>query len=332
MKRSLLLALFFILAGAPVLFAAGDADNPVPFLQLPAGAKAIGLGGAFTTLGVDPTAAFYNPAVLARLPYGGVSLTGTTLSMDRYHTALAAAFVSSNTTSGTKRVSGLSGTFVLVDGVEQHADATGTVLGTLVSSSGALQFSRAFETPSKRNWGYAVTGIFDAQDDTRGYGVAVALGMDMLLPMGFRISGVIRDLGFIRYDDTWWLHPRISVALSTILLGADFPLTVQYDYTFDVADSSTLRIGFEWVMFSWKPVDDMTAAYDAYRRSQDGSREPGKDTRRGVELKLRAGIASGLLSGGFSFLVEHFELSYAIAMSEFENGRAAHTLSLNYNF
>lgn len=332
MKRSPLLAILCILVATPALFAAGDADNPVPFLQLPAGAKAIGLGGAFTALGVDPTAVFYNPATLARLQYGGVSLTGTTLSMDRYHTAIAAAFVSSNATTGVRKVTGLSGTFVLVDGVEQHADASGTVLGTLVSSSGALQFARAFETPAKRNWSYAVTGIFDAQDDTRGYGVAVALGMDMFLPFGFRISGVIRDLGFIRYADTWWLHPRFSVAVSTSLLGADFPVTIQYDYTFDVADSSTLRIGFEWVMFSWKPVDDMTAAYNAYRRSQDGSREPGKDTRRGVELKLRAGIASGLLSGGFSFLVERFEISYAIAMSEFENGSAAHTLSLNYNF
>ena len=109
-------------------------------------------------------------------------------------------------------------------------------------------------------------------------------------------------------------------------------MTIQYDYTFDVADSSTVRIGFEWVMFSWKPVDDMSDAYNAYRRKLDGLREPEREARRGVELRFRAGIASGLLAGGFTLLVERFEVSYALSMSEFENARADHTISINYNF
>jgi len=72
-----LLALLVVLVGAP-RFARAD---PFHFQGIPLGQRAIGLGGAFTGLADDPSAAYYNPAGLV---WGGDSALSATFTLNAF--------------------------------------------------------------------------------------------------------------------------------------------------------------------------------------------------------------------------------------------------------
>ena len=64
MKRTALI-LTLALGLSALICAAGDYGTPGEFLNWGAGARAMGLGKAFTGLADDPSAIYYNPAGLA---------------------------------------------------------------------------------------------------------------------------------------------------------------------------------------------------------------------------------------------------------------------------
>ena len=64
-----------------VVFAGTDA---AAFLKKNVGAKAVAMGGAFTSIADDPTAIYWNPAGLAFIQLYGVSAMGSTGASDKY--------------------------------------------------------------------------------------------------------------------------------------------------------------------------------------------------------------------------------------------------------
>jgi tetratricopeptide (TPR) repeat protein len=77
MKR-VLFGLFIVSLLAASLFAAEDAGRKSPF-EMGAGARALGMGNAFTAVGGDPSVMFYNPSLISRLDWQEVSLMHTSL-------------------------------------------------------------------------------------------------------------------------------------------------------------------------------------------------------------------------------------------------------------
>jgi len=124
----LLLAAFFSdprMAGAQAMDPVGSDAEGAPFLLLPSGARAVGLGGAVTAL-ASPEAAFWNPAGLAGLSRGRIMLTrGEHITGDALGVSLQ---------YGWERRAVLGVTYQLLDeGTQDATDIDGNVIGSFTS-------------------------------------------------------------------------------------------------------------------------------------------------------------------------------------------------------
>ncbi len=91
MKR-LLAVTAAILILTTFAFAAGDYGTPGEFLNWGAGARALGMGRAFTGLADDVAAIYYNPAGLAQQNPFQISLMHVTLFYDTMYDFAAASY------------------------------------------------------------------------------------------------------------------------------------------------------------------------------------------------------------------------------------------------
>ena len=108
-----LIPLFFlILAVSPASFAGVDA---MPHLRLGAGARSIGLGGAFTAIADDATATVWNPAGLGSAPDLSLNFSTQQLDLDRSHN-----FIALTKALGSAGSIGLAITNAGVSGIPQY--------------------------------------------------------------------------------------------------------------------------------------------------------------------------------------------------------------------
>jgi hypothetical protein len=73
LRRLPVLALAAILAAEPAFAAGNPGVTAAPILQMPVGARAVGMAGAFTGVADDATALYYNPAGLSNLTHREVT-------------------------------------------------------------------------------------------------------------------------------------------------------------------------------------------------------------------------------------------------------------------
>ena len=108
-----LIPLFFlILAVSPASFAGVDA---MPHLRLGAGARSIGLGGAFTAIADDATATVWNPAGLGSAADLSLNFSTQQLDLDRSHN-----FIALTKALGSAGSIGLAVTNAGVSGIQQY--------------------------------------------------------------------------------------------------------------------------------------------------------------------------------------------------------------------
>ena len=318
----------------------GDAGYPAAFLYLPVGAKAIAMGGGFVVGVYDQTSAFYNPAALINIKYGGVSLTGSSLSLDRYHNAGVIAFKNGDAAAPSSVIA-LSGIYTFVDGIYPYVDDTGVASGGAVTFGSFMgQLSMAFSLAPKvpgASWGFSIKGITQSIDDETAYGIAADFGAEFRVVI-FKIGVAVKNLGIMAYSSkTLWLRPQIIGGINLKLPGLPVPLIMQIDQTVGIGDGPKFRLATEFTVFDTAPKDDIKG-YDTalknFEKKQLGNllqKQPESTPGRGVALTLRLALADGNLSGGFTLRVNTVEVSYALAMDVFDE-RLGHIVSVNYNF
>lgn len=309
-----LIPLFFlILAVSPVSFAGVDA---MPHLRLGAGARSIGLGGAFTAIADDATATVWNPAGLGSAADLSFNISTQQLDLDRSHNFLALTKA-----LGSAGSIGLAVTNAGVSGIEQY-DAQERYGGMLDYSTNAYSLSYGI---GFGNFGIGLTGrmlmdSFGADNSQSGFGgVDVGLmGHALHIDMGeekvptFHYGIVAKYLGAALGDDTVPMVVNVGLAYDLYMGNVvTFAADIEQEFVNLDQSATSLKLGAEYTILTYKST--------------------GFAIRGGV----RASRDVQNLFGGFGVNIGGLQIDYAIQdgmASELNGVGSTHFASLSYSF
>lgn len=146
---------------------AESAGQAGAYLKMGVGARALGMGSAFTALADDSTASFWNPAGLARLEKAEASFMHADLTMDREYNFFNYAHILKDKSGKSKGVVALSHMSFGVDGIPEtrlatsHWDGVTPLAGTEPATNGQGTYK-----PGENVW---IFGYFkDTEKNTFG--------------------------------------------------------------------------------------------------------------------------------------------------------------------
>ncbi|MDE0322888.1 MAG: hypothetical protein OXN27_03125 [Candidatus Poribacteria bacterium] len=309
-----LIPLFFlILAVSPVSFAGVDA---MPHLRLGAGARSIGLGGAFTAIADDATATVWNPAGLGSAADLSFNISTQQLDLDRSHNFLALTKA-----LGSAGSIGLAVTNAGVSGIEQY-DAQERYGGMFDYSTNAYSLSYGIGFGS---FGIGLTGrmlmdSFGADDSQSGFGgVDVGLmGHALHIDMGeeqvptFHYGIVAKYLGAALGDDTVPMVVNVGLAYDLYMGNVvTFAADIEQEFVNLDQSATSLKLGAEYTILTYKSTG----------------------------LAIRGGVRASRdvqnLFGGFGVNIGGLQIDYAIQdgmASELNGVGSTHFASLSYSF
>lgn len=246
-KKLIILCTGIILAGSGKLWALGTdlvGTNSAEFLKIGISARAAGMGEAFTAVGDDANAIYYNPAGLATLDK--FELTGMHLQyfLDVNYETLSYIHP---TKSG---VFGINFIYLVKDNLERtEANPLGRFrrLGKFSFSDESLTVSYSRKINSSFNWGINIKGIRERIDTDTAWGAAFDCGV--LRKGNFSYGAVIQNIGTpIKFDEEAFLPPmRLKFGVSYKLLGER--LLLASDTDMEYAGRSSVNAGVEFDPF-----------------------------------------------------------------------------------
>ena len=311
-----LIPLFFlILAVSPVSFAGVDA---MPHLRLGAGARSIGMGGAFTAIADDATATVWNPAGLGSAADLSLNFSTQQLDLDRSHN-----FIALTKALGSAGSIGLAVTNAGVSGIQQY-DANERYGGTFNYSANAYSLSYGIGFGS---FGIGLTGRMladnfgaDGVESQSGFGgVDVGLmGHALHIDVGeekvptFHYGLAAKYLGAALGDDT--VPMVISLGLAYDLYMGNvvtFAADLEQEMVNLDESATSLRLGAEYTIVTYK------------------------STALAIRGGVRASRDTQNLFGGFGVNIGGLQIDYAIQdgmASEINGVGSTHFASLSYRF
>ncbi len=311
--------MFLILAVSPVCFAEGEV-NAMPHLHLGAGARSIGLGGAFTAIAEDATATVWNPAGLGSAADLSLNFSTQRLSLDRSHN-----FIAITKTLGTYGSVGLSATNLGVSNIGFSGVDSNLYESTFDYSTNAysLSYGIAFGNFNVGLTGRMLSDNFgvDSVENQSGFG-GVDIGLmghalhidvedDMQAPT-FHYGIVAKYLGASVGEGTVPIVLNVGVAYD-LYMGNVVTFSADIEQEFVNLDDSafSMRGGVEYRLMNIKST----------------------------EFSLRAGMRASRdvqsLYGGFGVNVAGLQVDYAIqdSMSSGINGDGnTHYVSVSYAY
>ena len=311
-----LIPLFFlILTVSPVSFAGVDA---MPHLRLGAGARSIGLGGAFTAIADDATATVWNPAGLGSAPDLSLNFSTQRLDLDRSHN-----FIALTKALGSAGSIGLAVTNAGVSGIPQY-DSQENYGGEFDYSANAYSLSYGIGIG---NFSVGLTGRMladnfglDSVENQSGFGgVDVGLmGHALHIDVGeekvptFHYGVVAKYLGAAIGDDTVPMVLNVGLAYN-LYMGNVVTFAADLEQEFVNLDESatSLRLGAEYTIVTYKST----------ALSIRGGAKASRDTQS--------------LFGGFGVNIGGLQVDYAIQdgmASEINGVGSTHFASLSYRF
>ncbi|MCG9130454.1 hypothetical protein J5I95_02130 [Candidatus Poribacteria bacterium] len=311
-----LMPLFFlILAVSPVSFAGVDA---MPHLRLGAGARSIGLGGAFTAIADDATATVWNPAGLGSAADLSLNLSTQQLDLDRSHN-----FIALTKALGSAGSIGLAVVNAGVSGIPQY-DNQANHQGEFDYSANAYSLSYGV---GLGNFNIGLTGRMlmdnfglDSVENQSGFGgVDVGLmGHALHIDVGeekvptFHYGVVAKYLGASLGDDTVPMVVNLGLAYNLYMGNVvTFAADVEHELVNLDESATSLRLGTEYTIVTYKST----------------------------ALSIRGGVKASRdvqnLFGGFGVNISGLQIDYAIQdgmASEINGVGSTHFASLSYRF
>lgn len=236
MERRLFAALLALLSAT-----AARADNPgvtaAPVLQVPLGARALGMGAAFTAVATDATALQYNPAGLARLNAHEADFT--------YIAGAGESALQHVAYAGPTPLTGISGNGYTSVGASLLLSQSGTIQVNRLNPDGSLGAARSLSAGSDMvlAGGYAErVGMTPIEVKDGSYSIDHYLGIGgkylrSTLAESYHAAAYAADVGYmIHSPEAGW-----SFGLSGLNLGGKLRYVKEADPL-----PATARAGIAW--------------------------------------------------------------------------------------
>jgi hypothetical protein len=185
-------ALLVILWTASAAFAGGPGTTGAQFLNVGAGARELGMGGACSALTDGAGSIYWNPAGLARLSGVDASAGYSSLFEDQSQGFLAFAFPVKKGRSAL----GLSVDYLGVRGIEERAGDVEEASARLTQQNMAVSAAFAGRAGSGLDLALAVKAVREALGSFQASAFAADIGAQASLPIeGLRAGLAVRNLG-----------------------------------------------------------------------------------------------------------------------------------------
>ncbi len=262
--KKLAVAGFLFFFGASGAFAYDAGGFAGAFLRMGVGARAIGMGGAFTAVPQSAAAGFYNPGGLPFLKRRQLAFSGGILALDRAHNFLGFATALH---PGAQKKGAFDAGFSLAwvnSGVSNidGRDADGRPQGTFSFSENAFLFSFAIQPLPRAALGFTAKLLYARMPDVKQDNSALStrgLGLDFGLLVNpvknLFLGAVLQDVRSKYSWNTEGVWERGTATIDhfpkVLRLGASYAVNrsglVSFDARYNFKQGWRFYAGGEWV-------------------------------------------------------------------------------------
>ena len=237
-----MLALVTFLSGDVSLAASDVGRNAADFLLIGQGARAAGLGGAYTAVSDGAVAAYWNPAGLTSLEDGQVSLGHFSWFQDITVEQASLGFPISESMAGAASVTYVN--YGRIEGFDVSGNATGEL--SVYDWSGGLSLGYSIS----ESISLGITGKYVSQrlDDLTASAFAADLGLRYVAPsfsLAVAVLNIGSELQFDRVPEKLLMSTRIGFSCAPFADGVLTSLELEKHVYGDLRIKQGFELGFD---------------------------------------------------------------------------------------
>ncbi|MDO8735041.1 MAG: PorV/PorQ family protein [Elusimicrobiota bacterium] len=277
----------------------GEAGGAAAYLKTGVGSRALAMGGAFTAVANDASAAYWNPAGIANLEKNQVALTYTAMSLDRTYNFLS--FVMPKKLSVFDGI----GVSVINAGVSdiQGYDATDTKTNTFKETNIALLLSVAKKVDDEVSVGANLKIISSKLDTAAAFGQGLDLSALVKASDKISIGLMLQDV----YTQVKWADSESAERV---------PFSVRTGLSYSIMEKDKLKL---------------TADVEKYATRKKAKLNFGAELNLPYSISLRPGLSDNYLTAGVGLKYDMLSLDYAYRADKLNSGDTSQ-VTLGFSF